>query len=167
MFFTIAGIVVMTNLYFFSLYLVYLSIYTWPIYHHFFCFFVIFFFCFSSFFIYTYFWKKNIIFILYIQNIYHSTFDLFIPFFLFFTTSFFCNLIFFLYTFFLNYYIKTKEMMFHGSNFNIVLFFYHVKNQIEILHVSINIYDLHCILLYLSINFLIPNYVFFLMKKKT
>jgi hypothetical protein len=80
MFFTIAGIVVMTNLYFFSLYLVYLSIYTWPIYHHFFCFFVIFFFVFPLF-LFTLIFGKKILFLfftfrifitLHLTYLYHS-----------------------------------------------------------------------------------------------
>ena len=62
-----------------------------------------------------------------------------------FISSFFCNL--FLNFFFTqkNYYTKIKEKMFQYSNYNIVLFFYYVKNELEILLVFINEYDLYYI----------------------
>ena len=52
-------------------------------------------------------------------------------------------------------------MLFQYSNYNIVLFFYHVKNEYEILHVFINAYDLYYILLYINIIFFIHNYIFY------
>jgi len=58
-------------------------------------------------------------------------------------------------------------MMFYCSNFNIVSFFCYVKNYLEILHVFINVYDLYNILLYVNIDFLINDYIFYLMSKNT
>jgi hypothetical protein len=83
----------------------------------------------SLFFFCTLFFGKKIsFFIFYTWNIYHSTLDLFIPFFLF-LSLFFCNffLIFSLHYFFFNYYTKTKEIVFHYSNCNIVLLSCYLK----------------------------------------
>jgi hypothetical protein len=57
-------------------------------------------------------------------------------------------------------------MMFHCSNYNIVLFLYYVKNLLEILHVFINAYNFYFILLYVNIDFLINNYIFLLYVNK-
>jgi hypothetical protein len=58
-------------------------------------------------------------------------------------------------------------MMFHGNNCNIISFFSYVKNELEILHIFIKTYDLYYILLYVSINFLIHDYIFYSMSKNT
>jgi len=58
-------------------------------------------------------------------------------------------------------------MIFHYSNCNIISFFYSVKTLLEILHVLINVYDLHFILLYINIGFLIHNYIFYSMSKNS
>jgi hypothetical protein len=55
--------------------------------------------------------------------------------------------------------------MFHGNNCNIISFFSYVKNELEILHIFIKTYDLYYILLYVSINFLIHDYIFYSMSK--
>jgi len=65
-------------------------------------------------------------FIFYTLNIYHSKLGVFIPFF-FFLSLLFCKKIS-LYFFKKAYYTKTKKMMFHCSNCNIIPFFYYIKN---------------------------------------
>jgi hypothetical protein len=57
--------------------------------------------------------------------------------------------------------------MFQYSNYNIVLFFYYVKNELEILLVFINKHDLYYILLYINIDFFIYCYIFYLLSKNT
>jgi hypothetical protein len=52
-------------------------------------------------------------------------------------------------------------MMFHCCNYNIVLFLNYIKNEIEILQVFINMCDYYYILLYISIDLLIYNYIFY------
>jgi len=100
---------------------------------------------FPLFYPYTFFWTKMLFFIFYTLSIYHSILGLFILFFLF----LFLYIYFFLYSFFFlkKYYTKTKEMVFHYSNYNIVSFFCYVKNQHEILHVFINNYNIYYSLL--------------------
>jgi ABC-type protease/lipase transport system fused ATPase/permease subunit len=56
--------------------------------------------------------------------------------------------------------------VFQCDNYNFVLFFYRVKNKLKILHIFINVYDLHYILLYVIINFFIHSYIFLLAVKK-
>jgi hypothetical protein len=115
---------------------------------------------FFPFFSLHFFLEKILFCILYTWNIYHSTLDLFIHSFCSYCHSF--VIYFFIYTFFKKtYYKKTKEIVFQCSNCNIVLFFYYNQNEFEILHVFINTYDLHYILLYISIDFLIQSYVFY------
>ena len=58
-------------------------------------------------------------------------------------------------------------MMFQYSNYNIVLFFYYVKNELEILLVFINKHDLYYILLYINIEFFIYCYIFYSLSKNT
>jgi len=55
-----------------------------------------------------------------------------------------------------------KEMMFHCSNCNVVLFFCYIKNWFRILHIFFNAYDLCYILLYISVDFMIHGYIFYL-----
>ena len=50
-------------------------------------------------------------------------------------------------------------MVFHCSNCNIILFFYHVKKLARDLSCFINAYDFYYILLYISIDFLIHGYI--------
>jgi len=57
-------------------------------------------------------------------------------------------------------------MMFQCSNCNIILFFHDVKNKFEILHVFINAYNLHYILLYISIDFFYSQLYILLTVKK-
>jgi len=49
-------------------------------------------------------------------------------------------------------------MVFQYSNCIII---YYIKNEFEILHVFINIYNFHYILLYININFFIYIYNFY------
>ena len=56
--------------------------------------------------------------------------------------------------------------MFQCSNCNIILFFHDVKNKFEILHVFINAYNLHYILLYISIDFFYSQLYILLTVKK-
>jgi len=56
--------------------------------------------------------------------------------------------------------------VFQYNKCNFVLFFYRVKNELKILHIFINVYDLHYILLYVIINFFIHSYIFLLAVKK-
>ena len=117
---------------------------------------------FSFFFLYTFFWKKILFFIFYTLNIYHSTLSLFITLHLAYLYHSFCSylypfvicfLIFFFTLSFLNHYTKTKELVFHTkelvfhcSNCNIIPFFCYTKN--------------YYILFYVSIDFLINDYIF-------
>jgi hypothetical protein len=114
--------------------------------------------------------EKILITIFYTLNIYHFTLYLFISSFFLFLSLFFCNLFFnfffFTIVFLKKYYTKTKKIVFHFNNYNIVLFFCYIKNYLEILHIFINVYDLHYILLYPSINFLIHGYIFYSISKK-
>jgi hypothetical protein len=57
--------------------------------------------------------------------------------------------------------------MFHCCNYNIVLFLNYIKNEIEILQVFINMCDYYYILLYISIDLLIYNYIFYSLWTKT
>ena len=57
-------------------------------------------------------------------------------------------------------------MIFYYSNCNIISFFCYVKNYLEILYVSINTYYINYILLYVSIDFLIHKYIFYMIYKK-
>jgi hypothetical protein len=52
-------------------------------------------------------------------------------------------------------------MMFYSNNYNIISFFSYINNELEILYIFIKVYDLYYILLYVSINFLIYDYIFF------
>jgi len=101
--------------------LIFFSFYTWSIYHHFLSlFFCNILFSFFFFFLYIFFLKKYYFFIFYTMNIYRFTIELFISFFLFLSLFFFnlfCN---FVYLFLKHYYTKTKEIVFHCSNCNIV-----------------------------------------------
>jgi len=56
--------------------------------------------------------------------------------------------------------------MFIYSNCNTVLLSYYIKNQLDILQVFINACDFYYVLLYVNIDFLIHNYIFYLMSKK-
>jgi len=119
-------------------------------YHLFFILFLVF----CSLFLHCCLFRKILFFIIHTWNIYHFTPDLFISFFLFihyyFVICFFISS--FIY-FLKNYYTKAKEIIFQCSNCNIVPFLYYIKNTFKILHVFINTHDLHCILLYVNINF--------------
>jgi hypothetical protein len=113
---------------FFSLYIWYFNHFTLGLFITIFLLslFFIYFFSFSLFSPYIFF-EKNIFFIFYTLNIYHS--GLFIQFFMF-LSLFFCNLflVFFSLHFKKNYYTKSKEMIFHCSNCNIISFFCYAKN---------------------------------------
>ena len=55
---------------------------------------------------------------------------------------------------------RLQENVLQCSNCNIILFFYYVKNELEILWIFINTYDFYYILLYITIHFFIHNYIF-------
>ena len=62
-----------------------------------------------------------------------------------------------------NYYINAKKIVFQCSNCNIVLFFYCIKNKIEILNIFINTLSS----LYISVEFLSYSYNFYSRLKNT
>jgi hypothetical protein len=124
------------------------SFYTWNFYHfklYSSPFFLIFIFCniFFYFFLYT--------FIIYTWNIYQFTLSVLFYNFLF---IFFC-------------FAKTLIQRLHKWCFNIEIVtlshfnFYFIKNELKNLHVFINVYNFYYILLSVSINFLIHNYIFY------
>ena len=103
---------------------------------------------FFPFFFFTLFFEKKYYFLfsklslfitLHLAYLYHSFCSYLYPFVI-------CFLIFFFTLFFLNHYTKTKELVFHCSNCNIIPFFCYAKN--------------YYILFYVSINFLINDYIF-------
>jgi len=124
-------------------------------------------FYFFYFLLYTFLWKNINCYFLHFK--YLSLYTLPIYIFFLFLFLFFCNffLTFFsLQFFFFKYYTKTKKIVFHFNNYNFVLFFCYIKNYLEILNIFINVYDLHYISLYPSINVLIHGYIFYSISKK-
>jgi len=112
--------------------------------------------CFQFFF--YIFLEKNIIFLHFEYFLFYT--GLFISFFLF------LSLFFYLYFFLKNYYTKTKKMIFHYSNYNIVSFSTTLKIILRSYIFLLHTYDFYYILLYISINILIHNYIFYLISKK-
>jgi len=122
---------------------------------------------FFLFFLYTFFCKNNYYFLffiltifitLYLTYLYHS-----FCFYLYFFVIYFCNFSFFFFTIFLeNYYTKTKKTWYLTIVITTLSYCF-TKLKINWDPTCFfNSYDLISILLYISIDFLIHNYIFFI-----
>ena len=105
--------------------------------------------------------EKNIIF--YTLNIFHFTLGLFISFFLFLSLFFY---FFSLYFFLKTSYTKIKKWCF----IVVIATLFHFSTTLKIILRSyiflLHTYDFYYILLYISINILIHDYIFYSMSKK-